>query len=225
MAKRETFPPVSLRSAEKPALLLNRNEMLQIYNAAHADLPPLTEINFDVQDWIKTTALANKWFEVTFFGENQCLLNSGLTPANVQRKKELKAFMKQTIFVNQERHANKIGIFLDDVRFPKDVTWEKLPLKGVDWYICRSVEAVRILVEECLETFPTYFSFDHDLQDSKENKEINGCDCVKWLINHCRTNNLFMPVCYFHSANEVGKKNMLALHDDFVQEQKQLHLL
>jgi hypothetical protein len=78
---------------------------------------------------------------------------------------------------------------------------------------------------------PYLISFDHDLaeehytpeeywddydkskayQDSKNYVEKTGLDCAKWLINYCIKNKLNLPKFYSHSANPVGRDNIINL--------------
>lgn len=121
------------------------------------------------------------------------------------------------------------SLFLDDERFPKDVTWVNLP--AVKWIIARSYEDfVRIITENGL---PEHVSFDHDLADehykeyiSANNKllldsskriryetfrEKTGYDCAKWLAQYCIDKTLPLPLYYLHSMNGIGCGNMFSV--------------
>lgn len=114
-------------------------------------------------------------------------------------------------------------LFLDDERFPQDVTWVKLPLHN--WTIVRNyTDFVRAITDKGL---PKEIAFDHDLGyehyqayntadkpgkgviDYSSFKEKTGLDCAKWLIEYCREKNLPLPTFYVHSMNPIGKQNII----------------
>ena len=77
---------------------------------------------------------------------------------------------------------------------------------------------------------PDAISFDHDLaeehytpeyfwdnyEESKKfqewkkqsYKEKTGLECVAWLVEYCKTNQVKLPKCYIHSANPIGADNI-----------------
>jgi hypothetical protein len=120
-------------------------------------------------------------------------------------------------------------LFLDDFREPTDCFGYVKSL-GIrpdtylgDWIVAKNyAHFVKIIQEKGL---PTVVSFDHDLADehyqgeisspesweeyySSEYREMTGCDCAKWLIEHCRTNSLTLPHCYCYSMNPIGRENI-----------------
>jgi hypothetical protein len=68
---------------------------------------------------------------------------------------------------------------------------------------------------------PDEISFDHDLAEisydpksQKENfkyYEKTGYDAAKWLCKYCWTNGLPIPSWNVHSANPVGRDNIISL--------------
>lgn len=120
-------------------------------------------------------------------------------------------------------------LFLDDERYPKQVTWVNLPL--VEWVIVRNYNEFVKKIEE--DGMPVFISFDHDLADEHYNKamydngdgeynklyfefkEKTGFDCAKWLVNHCLDNNLKMCDYKAHTMNPVGKQNIESLLNNF----------
>lgn len=97
------------------------------------------------------------------------------------------------------------GIFLDDERYPKDVTWIKYP-ENVEWFIARTQYYFMSLLED--EEFDI-ITFDHDIECyDEEGKEVTGYDLLKWALDYFYTNNKKIPVMYFHSMNPIGKANM-----------------
>lgn len=106
------------------------------------------------------------------------------------------------------------GLFLDDERIPGDVTWIQYP-ESVEWVVVRTfVDFVEFIDSRPL---PDVISFDHDLQDfGIYGLEKTGYDCLKFLIDFCLQNGYNLPVCYFHTQNVVGKENMWAYYNNFL---------
>lgn len=120
------------------------------------------------------------------------------------------------------------NLFLDDERFPRQVTWVDLPL--VQWLIVRNYnDFLRIIKDKGL---PQRISFDHDLCWQDQNagivvtgggfsidysvyKERTGYDCAKWLVNYCLDKNLPLPEFYIHTFNTVGGQNIKSLLDNY----------
>lgn len=121
----------------------------------------------------------------------------------------------------------KDGLFLDDVRNPKDVTWIELPYT-CDWAIVRNYnEFVEYITNNGL---PKFITFDHDLAFERSPlseetpgqsipycsyKEMTGNDCAKWLVEYCLDNKLNLPSFAIHSMNSIGKKNIKDTLGDF----------
>ena len=61
-------------------------------------------------------------------------------------------------------------LFLDDERYPKQVTWVNLPL--VDWVIVRNYNEFVKKIEE--DGMPVFISFDHDLADEHYNEAMSS---------------------------------------------------
>ena len=97
------------------------------------------------------------------------------------------------------------SLFLDDERNVSDVTWLSLP--ETDWYVARTFLWFKLHIQGGM---PEYISFDHDLQDfdMDTDEERTGMTCLKWLIEYCMDRDMMIPVCFFHTQNPVGKKNM-----------------
>ena len=119
------------------------------------------------------------------------------------------------------------NLFLDDIRYPKDVTWIKLP--NVEWTIVRNYQEFVEIIEK--NGIPIICSFDHDLADehyveyhnahnsnNTEQKihyenfvEKSGYDCAKWLANYCVDTNTPIPLYYLHSLNPIGRQNIFSI--------------
>lgn len=120
-------------------------------------------------------------------------------------------------------------LFLDDLRsiqmvYPND--------NLNDWVIVRDFyQFVNYINKYGL---PNFISFDHDLgfehirfffengghenppdPTNSEFKEKTGYDTAKWLVEYCLKNNLPLPNYSVHSANPIGKKNIITYLENF----------
>jgi hypothetical protein len=108
-----------------------------------------------------------------------------------------------------------------------------------DWIVVKNYdEFVQYIL---LNGLPDFVSFDHDLgiehikyyfdNGGHENppdpmgadfEEKTGYDCAKWLVDYCLEHNLKLPEYLVHSANPIGKKNIISYLENFkkVNEQK-----
>lgn len=120
----------------------------------------------------------------------------------------------------------KYNLFLDDIRDPKmayDTCVRDERYKNEEWEVVRDYkEFIKIIA---LKGIPDLVSFDHDLNDIhyinymkndkkyyEKDEEKTGYQCLKWLIEYCMTNDEKIPECIFHTANVVGKKNMITYY-------------
>lgn len=104
------------------------------------------------------------------------------------------------------------NLFLDDIRYPKQVTWVDLP--PVQWTIVRNYKSFVAIIER--HGLPCIISFDHDLAHEDENKTKNfkertGYDCAKFLFEYCMQQGVELPQYYIHSLNVVGRNNIAHL--------------
>lgn len=118
-----------------------------------------------------------------------------------------------------------IGIFIDDERYPSDVTWLQYEIDRYSyWHIIRlenEFDNVLDWFENSGVDDNIIFSFDHDLQLwNEEGEEITGYVLLKKLIDFCIDNDIPIPVCYFHTQNVVGKKNMESYYNNAIKFQK-----
>ena len=91
---------------------------------------------------------------------------------------------------------------MDDVRNPKTNGWT----------IVRNYEEFVNHIDE--NGLPDEISFDHDLgEDTK-----TGYDCAKCLCNYCWTNGIPIPTYNVHSANPVGRDNIIGILKSFEQK-------
>lgn len=104
-------------------------------------------------------------------------------------------------------------LYLDDIRTPNSDGWD----------IVRNYEQFVDWIQK--NGAPDIVSFDHDLADIHYNPntyiqgfkyhEKTGYDCAKWLCEYCMINGLPMPKWNVHSANPVGKENIIQLLKNF----------
>ena len=73
------------------------------------------------------------------------------------------------------------GLFLDDERFPQDVTWIQYP-EDVEWTVVRSFQDFSLELAHGDSDYQVY-SFDHDIQSYDEHGDVlTSDDCVKVLF-------------------------------------------
>ena len=104
-------------------------------------------------------------------------------------------------------------LYLDDVRNPS----------GKNWIIVRTYEEFTTWITE--NGIPDEISFDHDLAEINYNpingqetftyREKTGYDAAKWLCEYCWTNGIPIPEWNVHSANPVGRDNIIQLVKNF----------
>lgn len=105
-------------------------------------------------------------------------------------------------------------LFLDDERFPTDVTWVTYPV-GSDFTIVRSYEE---FIEAVQKDTYDIISFDHDLGAGK-----TGYDCMKKLCEVHAVLLQELPMAIMHSKNPVGVKNMAECYlgfQEYVRREK-----
>lgn len=129
-----------------------------------------------------------------------------------------------------ESQQMETKIFIDDDRQPVECV--KLMKNRIsdtsiyaqkDWIVIRTFGEFKRWVEE--NGLPTLISFDHDIApknedrehidindwfDLEENREWNGVDCLKIVINYCLDHNCSLPGILIHSQNPVGHDNIEA---------------
>lgn len=124
-------------------------------------------------------------------------------------------------------------LFLDDIRVPYDVfkaTINPIFENNEDWAVVRDYhQFVNYITKFGL---PDFISFDHDLsydhyleenQSDIEYVKLNektGYDASKWLVNYCVENELQLPKFYVHSANPVGKQNIISYLENATKHER-----
>jgi hypothetical protein len=112
-------------------------------------------------------------------------------------------------------------LFLDDIRFPADVTYDHRFGPYKDVIICRSYDDAVWLVEQ--RGLPDFVSFDHDLADEhygKDTGEKTGYTFAKWFCDYIMDNKVDLPegfAYHIHSMNPVGAENIRMYMKNFLK--------
>jgi hypothetical protein len=121
----------------------------------------------------------------------------------------------------------KIWLYLDDVRVPKDEKWQLV--KSYD-------ELVAHIKLNGLDSYEV-ISLDHDLGDTAMNeyynnvhpnytldysniKEKTGMDCAKFLVAESMTTYIPLPQIYTHSANPIGSANIMGYINNYLMNSR-----
>ena len=117
-------------------------------------------------------------------------------------------------------------LWLDDIRDPTNEQWNNYIAvhignpSNMQIFWVKNFNEFKLHIE--VNGVPDYICFDHDLSifdivvDEKGNKkyremtsEFTGYDAAKYLVNYCIDNKLQLPKWHVHSANPVGKENII----------------
>ena len=131
----------------------------------------------------------------------------------------------------------KIRLYLDDIRTPKDPNNEWV--YGIQqWQIVRSYdEFVTHIRLNGLENYDV-ISLDHDLGEQATSEFYNnalpnytlnydnivnektGLDCAKWLVAESMNKKIPLPQIYVHSANPIGSANIMGYINNYLMSCK-----
>lgn len=104
------------------------------------------------------------------------------------------------------------SVYIDDERIPKFY-----PPIGDFWIVCRNMQDFKNFIN--MYGVPQYISFDHDLGNSDPSgKDIANFLVEQWLDNKIAFDHKFSY--NVHSANSVGRDNIVGLLDNFLSFQK-----
>jgi hypothetical protein len=107
-----------------------------------------------------------------------------------------------------------INIFLDDERFPEDVTWIELP--SVEWTIVRTQEEFQQLIIATGLQNVNHISYDNDLGEGMR----EGIFCAQWLVDEILDGRLdWNPAFRYtvHSKNNIAAERIRGLLDPFIK--------
>lgn len=119
-------------------------------------------------------------------------------------------------------------LWLDDIRDPKDETWNNYIAKNIGNPFEMDITWVKdynsFLLEIVIGFNHDIVSFDHDLGDvfhpDRDTPMIvvekTGYDACKRLVNYCIEKNKPFPKYHVHSSNPVGKKNIESFIENFL---------
>lgn len=109
-------------------------------------------------------------------------------------------------------------LYLDDIRNPH----QTYP-NDSDWFVVRNYTEFVSAIEQHFSGLEI-ISFDHDLANFDDNgDEVSGYTLVKWLCDYILDNNLDISnlTLNFHTANLVGKENMMYYWRNFREHYKE----
>lgn len=131
--------------------------------------------------------------------------------------------------INKVLFENKINnitiLWLDDQRNPNEYFKKQKPTSGAwvrnnEYYqnnVFNQYSPNFVWVKNLKEFanyimtngLPPMISFDHDIKPKGfKGEHENGADCAQWLVNYCKKNNLSLPQCFVHSANQSKRVNV-----------------
>ena len=103
-------------------------------------------------------------------------------------------------------------LYLDDIRNPHQSGYQ-----DDDWIVCRNDTEFVATIEQHFSDLEVV-SFDHDISSyDDDGTEVTGYDCVKWLCDYILDNDLDIAnlTLKFHTANPVGRLNMMCYWSNF----------
>jgi len=122
---------------------------------------------------------------------------------------------------------NKIYLYLDDVRIPKEGDWQivrnydefvsHIKLNGLAAYEVISLDhdlGEGALIEYYTNTKPNY-ELDYNRIPEK-----TGMDCARFLVAESMNTKIPLPQIYVHSANPIGAANIIGYLNNFFKNCK-----
>ena len=109
-------------------------------------------------------------------------------------------------------------LYLDDIRHPTQSGYY-----NSDWIVCRNDKTFKDMFIS-FDSIITHISFDNDLANfDSDGNEVTGYDCVKWLCDYIQDNNIDISklTILTHTANPVGRMNMMCYWDNFRENYKE----
>jgi len=124
-------------------------------------------------------------------------------------------------------HKERIWLYLDDVRTPKDKGWTvvrnydefvaHIRMNGLENYEIISLDhdlGETAMIEYYTNTKPN-FELDY-----KRIEEKTGYDAAKFLVAESMTKNIPLPQIYVHSANPIGSANIMGYVNNYFRNQR-----
>lgn len=121
-------------------------------------------------------------------------------------------------------NREKIWLYLDDVRTPKDEKWtvvrnydefkSDILLNGLENYEVISLD--HDLGEESMYEYYTNVKNNFTLNYDNIVNEKTGMDCAKFLVSKSMEKGIPLPQIYIHSANPIGSANMMGYINNYL---------
>ena len=118
----------------------------------------------------------------------------------------------------------KIHLYLDDVRTPKDASWQvvrdytefvsHIRLNGLENYEVISLD--HDLGRQAMDEFYNNALPNYTLNYDNIVNEKTGLDCAKWLVAESMTKNIPLPQIYIHSANPIGSAHIMGYVNNYL---------
>lgn len=122
----------------------------------------------------------------------------------------------------------KISLYLDDVRIPKDDSWQvvkdytefvsHIRLNGLENYEVISLD--HDLGEQAMDEFYNNALPNYTLNYDNIVNEKTGLDCAKWLVAESMNKQIPLPQIYVHSANPIGSANIMGYINNYLMSCK-----
>jgi hypothetical protein len=122
----------------------------------------------------------------------------------------------------------KISLYLDDVRIPKDASWQvvkdytefvsHIRLNGLENYEVITLD--HDLGRQAMDEFYNNALPNYTLNYDNIINEKTGLDCAKWLVAESMTKNIPLPQIYVHSANPIGSSNIMGYVNNYLMSCK-----
>jgi hypothetical protein len=122
----------------------------------------------------------------------------------------------------------KISLYLDDVRIPKDNSWQvvkdytefvsHIRLNGLENYEVITLD--HDLGKEAMDEFYNNALPNYTLNYDNIINEKTGLDCAKWLVAESMIKKIPLPQIYVHSANPIGSANIMGYVNNYLMSCK-----
>lgn len=100
-------------------------------------------------------------------------------------------------------------LWIDDYRNPFENDWLNFSPIGKNCNVVW-VKSYHQAIKYLSNFWPDAICFDHDLGENK-----SGYDIAKFVVNKCIDEKLPLPKYFCHSANPVGRQNILGILQNY----------
>lgn len=117
-----------------------------------------------------------------------------------------------------------VKIYLDDVRTPTEKGWTVVRnydefVEAVNKHGLKNIKVISLdhdLGDEAMTEYYSNVKRNHKLDYSNIRNEKTGMDCCKFLVNKSIDDNEQLPQVFVHSANPIGRDNMMNYINNFL---------